>query len=68
MKGALVMFIAKVEGAVKEKFSGAPPQTLTFPPPPIKIPGGATVANVDKIVILTMHYLKTLPNSSEKNT
>ena len=44
MKGALVTFIAKVEGVVKEKFSGARPQTLKFlpPPPPIKIPGGAT--------------------------
>ena len=33
MKGALVTFIAKVEGVVKEKFSGAPPQTPTFFPP-----------------------------------
>ena len=43
MKGALVMFIAKVEGMVKEEFSGAEPQTPTIfcPPPPIKIPGGA---------------------------
>ena len=43
MKGALVTFIAKVEGVVKEKFSGALPQTPTyFAPPPLKIPGGAT--------------------------
>ena len=43
MKRALVTFIAKVEGVVKEKFSGAEPQTPTsFAPPPIKIPGGAT--------------------------
>ena len=41
---ALVTLIAKVEGVVKEKFSGAPPQTPTyFAPPPIKIPGGDTV-------------------------
>ena len=37
MMGALVTFIAKVEGVVKEKFSGAEPQTLTFfAPPPNK--------------------------------
>ena len=43
MKGALVTFIANVEGVVKEKFSGAEPQTPAFfAPPPIKIPGGAT--------------------------
>ena len=42
MKGKLVTFIAKVEGVVKEKFSGAPPQTPTVFAPPIKIPGGAT--------------------------
>ena len=43
MKGALVTFIAQVEGVVKEKFSGAEPQTPTVStPPPIKIPGGAT--------------------------
>ena len=43
MKGALVTFIAKVEGVAKEKFSGAEPQTqASFAPPPIKIPGGAT--------------------------
>ena len=29
MKGALVTFIAKVEGVAKEKFSGAEPQTPT---------------------------------------
>ena len=36
MKGALVTSIAKVEGIVKETFSGAPPQTPTifYPPPP----------------------------------
>ena len=46
MKGELVTFIAKVEGVVKEKFSGAPSQTPTFfGPPPIKIPGGATDGN-----------------------
>ena len=46
MKRALVTFRAKIEGVVKEIFSGTPPQTLTFftpPPPPIEIPGGATV-------------------------
>ena len=33
----LVTFIAKVEGVVKEKFSGVEPQTPTsFAPPPIK--------------------------------
>ena len=32
MRGALVTFIAKVEGVVKEKFSGAPPQTRPFCP------------------------------------
>ena len=42
MKGALVTFIAKVEGVVKEKFSGAPPQASTQHLLPIKIPGGAT--------------------------
>ena len=42
MKGALVTFIAKIEGVVKEKFSGAPPQTSTSFAPPIKILGGAT--------------------------
>ena len=37
MKGVLVTFIAKVEGVVKEKFSGAPPQTPKFfAPPPNK--------------------------------
>ena len=43
MKGALVTFIAKVEGVVKEKFSGAPPRPRPrhFLPPK-KIPGGAT--------------------------
>ena len=47
MKGALVTFIAKVEGVAKEKFSGAQPQTPTsFAPPPIKIPGRATVCVV----------------------
>ena len=46
MKGALVTFIAKVEGVAKEKFSGAQPQTPTsFAPPPIKIPSGATVCD-----------------------
>ena len=34
MKGALVTFIAKVEGVVNEKFSGAEPQTLTLLPTP----------------------------------
>ena len=53
MKGALVTFIAKIEGVVKEKFVGASPQTPTFfAPPPIKIPGGATVIDVT--------YLSTL--------
>ena len=33
VKGALVRFIAKVEGVDKEKFSGAEPQTPTFPHP-----------------------------------
>ena len=35
MKGALVTFVAEVEGVVKDKFSGAPPQTPKFfvPPP-----------------------------------
>ena len=42
MKGVLVTFIAKVEGVVKEKFSGAEPQTPKFFVPQIKIPGGAT--------------------------
>ena len=43
MKGALVTFIAKVEGVVIEKFSEALPQTRTFfAPPPIKSPGDAT--------------------------
>ena len=46
MKGALVTFIAKVEGVVKEKFSGAPPQTPTSFAPPIKIPDGATQIQV----------------------
>ena len=41
MKGVLVSLIAKVEGVVKEKFSGATPQTPTIFAPPIKIPGGA---------------------------
>ena len=41
------MFIAKVEGVVKEKFSQAPPQTPTSFAPPIKIPGGATVCVVN---------------------
>ena len=38
MRGALVTFIAKVEGVAKEKFSAAPPQTPKFfaPPPPNK--------------------------------
>ena len=37
MKGALVTFIAKVEGVAKEKFSAAPPQTPTsLAPPPNK--------------------------------
>ena len=36
MKGALVTFIAKVEGVVNEKFSGAEPQTPTFFAPPNK--------------------------------
>ena len=53
MKGALVTFIAKVEGVVKEKFSGAPPQTQTFFSSPIKIPGGAT----DHIV---MHFPESI--------
>ena len=44
MKGALVTFLAKVEGVVKEKLSGAEPQTPTSCPP-IKIPGGATDNN-----------------------
>ena len=34
MKGVLATFIAKVEGVVKEKFSGAEPQTPTFFAPP----------------------------------
>ena len=42
MMGALVTFIAKKEGVVKDKFSGAQPQTPKYFPP-IKIPGGATV-------------------------
>ena len=32
MRGALVTFIAKVEGVVKEEFSAAPPQTPPFCP------------------------------------
>ena len=43
MRGALVTFIAKVEGVVKEKFSGAPPENPALFAPSIKIPGGATV-------------------------
>ena len=40
-----VTFIAKVNGVVKEKFSGPPPLTpVVFAPPPIKIPGGATAS------------------------
>ena len=46
MKGALVMIIAKVEGVVKEKFSGAPPQIPTSFALPIKIPDGATEIQV----------------------
>ena len=46
MKGALVTFIAKVEGVVEEKFSGAEPQTPTSFAPPIKIPDGATEIQV----------------------
>ena len=48
---ALVTFIAKVEGVVKEKFSGAEPQTPTqhLLPPPIKIPGGATALHNKKM-------------------
>ena len=46
MKGALVTFIAKVEGVVKEKFSGAEPQTPNSFAPPIKIPDGATEIQV----------------------
>ena len=46
MKGALVTFIAKVEGVVKEKFPGAEPQTPTSFAPPIKIPDGATEIQV----------------------
>ena len=42
MKEALVTFIAKVEGVVKENFSRAPPQTPTFFAPSIKIPGGTS--------------------------
>ena len=45
MKGVWVTFIAKIEGVVNEKFSGAPPQTPTFFAPPINIPGGATGLN-----------------------
>ena len=43
LKRALVASIAKVEGVVREKFSGAPPQTPSHFAPPIKNPGGATV-------------------------
>ena len=42
LKRALVASIAKVKGVVQEKFSGAPPQTLSYFAPPIKNPGGAT--------------------------
>ena len=46
MNGALVTFIAKVKGVVEEKFSWPPPLTpvVFAPPPPIKIPGGATAS------------------------
>ena len=37
MKGALVAFIAKVEGVVQEKVSEAPPQAPSCFAPPIKI-------------------------------
>ena len=50
IKGALVAFIAKVEGVVQEKFSGAPPQTPFLFAPPIKYPGGATARPVFKLV------------------
>ena len=36
MKGALVAYIAKVEGMVREKFSRALPQTQKLLAPPIK--------------------------------
>ena len=42
MKGALVAFIAKAEGVVQEKLSGALPKTPSYFAPPIKNPGGAT--------------------------
>ena len=52
MKGALVTFIAKVDGVVNEKFPGAPPQTPTFFAPPIKISGGATVSKLSVLQIV----------------
>ena len=61
MNGALVTFIAKVEGVVKEKFSGAEPQTPTSFAPPIKIPDGATEiqvfqgALISKFMPFTVH-------------
>ena len=56
MKGALVTFIAKVEGVVNEKFSAALPQTPVFFAPPIKIPGGATA---DQVPIYTLGWRET---------
>ena len=70
MKGALVTFIVKVEGVVKEIFSGAPPQAPTFfAPPPIKIPGGATVKGIRHETLGSMKVLKfdlsyMIPNRS----
>ena len=53
MKGALVTFIAKVEGVVKETFYGLRPRPRHFlPPPPIKIPGGATEYATPKTYVL----------------
>ena len=47
MKGALVTFIAKVEGVAKEKFLGLRPKSRhLLPPPPIKIPGGAAAHHI----------------------
>ena len=43
MKRALVASKAKVGGMVQGRFSGAPPQTLSYFALPIRNPGGATV-------------------------
>ena len=69
MKGALVTFIAKVEGVAKEKFLGLSPRPrLLLPPPPIKIPGGATVRQHSQLFLVYIYSCDSCVKFSNINS